>query len=88
MHNIVLHFPITEPAQVVGYQVVFLTARALHQDHSLLIGLFGELLGGALPTHRAGVLQVECASQCPVDVARSGWERGVVEVAVLVRTEH
>lgn len=54
-----VQFGITEPAEIICNQVVFLAAGTLNQNNSFFIGLLGELLGGTSPTHLACVLHVK-----------------------------
>lgn len=45
-----LPIQVREPAQIVSDDVVVAAARAGHDDHALMIGQFGDLLGGPGPT--------------------------------------
>lgn len=45
-----LPIQVGEPAQIVSDDVVVVAARAGHDDHALVIGQFGDLLGGPGPT--------------------------------------
>lgn len=45
-----LPIQVREPAQIVSDDVVVVAAGAGHDDHALVIGQFGDLLGGPGPT--------------------------------------
>lgn len=52
-------------AQVVGDEMLVLTARESHDDHALVISQLGDLLGGLGPTDLVGVDElVVCHPGC------------------------